>query len=83
MRSATLSTAHELASAQEYTDVLIQPDIGPVEIRDWKAYDPAVEGGYRVTADILAKLDRPLAELRRRATIAERAATPPLIAAME
>ena len=83
MRSATLSTAHELASAQEYTDVLIQPDIGPVEIRDWKAYDPAVEGGYRVTADILAKLERPLAELRRRPTIAERAAAAPLIGAAE
>ena len=72
MRSATLSTAHELAAAREYTDVLIQPDMGPVEIRDWKAYDPAVEGGYRAAADIIAKLDKPLAELRRRPTLAER-----------
>ncbi len=74
IRSATISTAHEMAAAREYTDVLILPDIGPVEIRDWKAFDPAVDAGYRAAKEALAKLDRPATELRRRLTLAERKA---------
>jgi len=66
MRSATIMTAHEFSAAREYADVLISPDVGAVEIRDWKAYGPAVEAGYRATAEILSKLDRPVTELRRR-----------------
>lgn len=72
IRSATISTAHESAEAREYTDALILPEIGPVEIRDWKAYDPAVDAGYRATVEMLEKLDRPLVELRRRPTLAEK-----------
>ena len=64
MRSATIMTAHEFATAREFTDVLISPEIGPIEIRDWKAYDPAVEAGYRATAEALAKLPRPVSQLR-------------------
>jgi NTE family protein len=79
MRSATISTAHEQAAARAYTDVLISPDIGPVEIRDWKAYDPAVEAGYRAMMDALSKLGKPVAELRRRRTMAERRASDALM----
>ena len=77
MRSATITTAHEMTAAREHTDVLIIPDIGPVEIRDWKAYEPAVEAGYRAGVAALAALDRPLTELRRRPTRAERQAAAP------
>ena len=80
MRSATISTAHEQAAARAYTDLLISPDIGPVEIRDWKAYDPAVDAGYRAMSDALAKLDKPVTELRRRPTLAERRASDALMA---
>ena len=72
MRTATVSTSHEQASARDYVDVFIAPDIGPVEIRDWKAYEPAVEAGYRSAIEALSKLDRPITELRRRPTLAER-----------
>ena len=74
IRSATISTAHEMAAAREQTDVLILPDIGPVEIRDWKAYEPAVEAGYRAAVAALEGLERPLPELRRRRSLAERRA---------
>jgi NTE family protein len=79
MRTATVSTSHEQANSHDFADIVIAPDLGPVEIRDWKAYDPAVDAGYRSTMDALAKLDRPITELRRRATRAERKARAPLI----
>ena len=71
IRSATISTAHEQAAAREYADLIIVPDIGPVEIRDWKAYEPAVDAGYQAAVSALSKLERPLTELRRRPTLAE------------
>ena len=79
MRAATISTNHEQAAARAFTDILIAPDIGPVEIQDWKAYDPAVEAGYRATKEALAKLDKPVTELRRRPTLAERRASDALM----
>ncbi len=72
MRTATISTSHEQAAAKDYVDVFIAPDIGPIEIRDWKAYEPAVEAGYRSAMEALAKLERPITELRRRATLEDR-----------
>ncbi|MBW8882777.1 MAG: cyclic nucleotide-binding protein, partial [Asticcacaulis sp.] len=36
-----------------------------VEIRDWKAYDLAVENGYQTTVATLAQLDSPVATLRK------------------
>jgi NTE family protein len=79
MRTATVSTSHEQANSHDFADIVIAPELGPVEIRDWKAYEPAVDAGYRSTMDALAKLDRPVTELRRRATRAERKAAAPLI----
>ena len=72
MRTATVSTAHEQAAARDYVDVFIAPDLGRIEIRDWKAYEPAVEAGYRATMEALSKLDNPITLLRRRQTLAER-----------
>lgn len=66
MRAATVSTGRDLAAAREATDVLITPDVTGVEIRDWSAYDPAVEAGYAATLEALDKLSRPVSELRRR-----------------
>lgn len=66
MRAATVSTGRDLAAAREATDVLITPDLTGVEIRDWSAYEPAVEAGYRATIEALDKLSQPVTELRRR-----------------
>ncbi|WGU38824.1 patatin-like phospholipase family protein [Phenylobacterium sp. NIBR 498073] len=67
MRAATVSSGRDLAAAREATDVLITPDLTGVEIRDWSAFEPAVEAGYRATIEALDKLPRPVTELRRRA----------------
>ena len=66
MRAATVSTGRDLAAAREATDVLVTPDVGAVEIRDWSAYEPAVAAGYAATLEALDRLDRPVTELRRR-----------------
>ena len=75
MRAATVSTGRDLAAAREATDVLVTPDLTGVEIRDWSAFEPAVEAGYRATMDVLDKLDRPVTELRRRPSRHEAALT--------
>lgn len=79
MRTATISTSHEQAASHDYADIVVAPELGPVEIRDWKAYGPAVEAGYRSMMEALAKLDKPLTELKRRTTLAERRELTPLL----
>lgn len=74
MRTATVSTGRDLAAAREATDVLIQPDVSKIEIRDWGAYDEAVEAGYRATLASLDKMTRPIPELRRRLSQREQTA---------
>jgi len=69
MRAATVSTSRDVAAAREATDLLVLPDVGKVEIRDFSAYDPAVAEGYRATIEALDKLTRPVQALRRRLSI--------------
>lgn len=75
MRTATVSTGRDLAAAREATDVLIQPDVSGIEIRDWRAYDAAVEAGYHATLGVLDRFTRPIPELRRRVSLRELAAS--------
>lgn len=74
MRTATVSTGRDLAAAREATDVLVQPDVSGIEIRNWEAYDAAVEAGYRATIAALDKLVKPVTQLRRRPSLREQAA---------
>ncbi len=78
MRAATVSSGRDLAAAREATDVLVTPDLTGVEIRDWSAYEPAVEVGYRATLEALDKLGKPVTELRRRASRHPSAKSPPV-----
>lgn len=55
MRSATLS--YNPIASRELVDVLILPELKDVELRDWKAYDVAVEAGYIAAKEALAKTD--------------------------
>ncbi len=71
MRAATVSTGRDMAASREATDLLITPSVEGVEIRNWRAFEPAVESGYRATKEALAQLKRPITDLRRRVPIAE------------
>ncbi len=67
MRSATLTTDAELEVSRGATDVLVQPKPEGTEIRDWKSYEPTVLVGYHATQEALAKVEGPVAAMRRRA----------------
>jgi NTE family protein len=79
MRAATVTTGRDLAASREATDVLITPKLEGIDIRDWRAYDPAVEAGYAATISALDALERPVQELRRRASRWEQARTAPVV----
>ncbi|MNR35343.1 hypothetical protein D3C85_1531820 [compost metagenome] len=51
--------------ARADTDLLILPRPEGVDIRDWKAYDPAVASGYAATQAALATLKCPVEHLHR------------------
>lgn len=66
MRSATITTAADLAESRRATDLLVIPKPDGVEIRDWKAYPQAVQTGFETMQEALAQLDGPVTTLRRR-----------------
>ena len=51
MRSATANVPN-LLMLQDI-DLLIAPQLEGIELRDWKAFDQAVEAGYRATTRAL------------------------------
>jgi NTE family protein len=66
LRSATVTATRDVIAARGAADVFVAPQLDGVEIRDWRAYAPAVEAGYAATAAALARLDCPATELRAR-----------------
>ena len=75
MRSATIRGRADMLQARQNADLLIAPELEGIEIRNWKAYDPAVDAGYVAAVQALDSLDAPLTQLRakrrRQAEIAE------------
>ncbi|WEK58674.1 MAG: patatin-like phospholipase family protein [Candidatus Brevundimonas phytovorans] len=65
MRAATLTTEAELKQARADTDLLILPRPEGVDIRDWKAYEPAVASGYAAAQAALTTLTCPVEHLHR------------------
>lgn len=69
MRAATLTTDAEIERSRTVSDILVQPTPDGVDIRDWKAYGPAVDAGYRAMKAELEALDGPVTGLRRRRSV--------------
>lgn len=76
MRSATLSTDAEMEQARAQADVLVLPDPGGADIRDWKVYDQPVAAGYDAMRAALADLPCPIEQLRNCPEIDLRAEAP-------
>lgn len=79
MRAATVTSGRDLAASREASDVLITPKLEGVDIRNWRAYEPAVEAGYAATCAVLDALKRPVTELRRRRSRWQTAQTTPVV----
>jgi NTE family protein len=56
MRAATVGTAAAAAATRQALDVAIAPQVEGVELRDWKAYEPAVAAGYRAALAVADQL---------------------------
>jgi NTE family protein len=63
-RAGMVNSAAVTAAHREETDLLLQPPLETVDMLDWKAFDRAIEAGYRYT---LARLEAlPKGELGHR-----------------
>jgi NTE family protein len=74
MRAATVSTGRDLTASREASDVLITPKLDKIDIRDWRAFEPAVAAGRTAAGLALDTLGKPVTELRRRPSLADLAA---------
>jgi NTE family protein len=82
LRAATVSTGREISASREASDVLVLPDIDNIKIQDWKAFDPCVAAGHEAMAEALAKLTKPVTDLRRRQSLLDPPDQPPVLAGM-
>jgi len=71
LRAATISSGQDAIASREATDLLVLPKMEHVEIRDWEAFDAAVQAGQTGMAEALTGLGRPLTELRRRESLSD------------
>lgn len=58
MRSATIR--NDPTSGRNLADLMVLPDLPGIELRDWTAYDAAVEAGYLVAKAALESSEIPL-----------------------
>jgi NTE family protein len=57
LRSALAPAARAMGDPGMLATVLIKPDVHGVELRDWRAFDEAVESGYRAAMDSAKALE--------------------------
>lgn len=65
MRSGTVSGESEIQRQVRIADLVVQPPLGDIDIRDWLAFDQAVTTGYEHTAAVLSEHGAALARPRR------------------
>ena len=61
-RASMINSAANTAAVREYSDLLLQPVLSDIELLNWKAFDRAVDAGYRYAA---AHLEQGLSALYR------------------
>lgn len=64
MRAATVGAGPDLARSRAACDLYVMPAVEAIEIRNWRAYDRAVEAGDAAMTAALAQLNAPVTELR-------------------
>ncbi len=63
MRSATVSVNPN--EGRDLADVLVVPDLGEIDLRDWEDYDRSVEAGYEAAQHAINRASGPVARLLR------------------
>ncbi len=53
-RCGMINSAANTAAGREYSDVLLQPPLGNLDLLNWKAFDKTIETGYRYAIEKLA-----------------------------
>ncbi|MGD2134171.1 MAG: patatin-like phospholipase family protein, partial [Maricaulaceae bacterium] len=53
MRAATVNT--DISQGRESVDVLVAPELGEIDIRDWKTFDETIDTGYQAAKAALAE----------------------------
>jgi NTE family protein len=66
IRSATVGVMGEEVLRTRIADLLIAPELAGIDMRDWRAYDAAVEQGYGEAVEALKELGGGPERLRRR-----------------
>ena len=53
IRAGTVSGEEQNRRQASLADLVIEPPLGDIDIRDWKAFDQAIDTGYRFTSELL------------------------------
>ncbi|MDH3741856.1 MAG: patatin-like phospholipase family protein [Hyphomicrobiales bacterium] len=69
MRAGTVSGEQQTRQQASDADLVIEPPLGNIEIRDWKAFNQAIDIGYEHTARVLSECSSKLHQRRRIAVI--------------
>ncbi|HEY5209942.1 MAG TPA: patatin-like phospholipase family protein [Stellaceae bacterium] len=57
LRAGTIASEAQTQISRENVDLLIEPALDQIGMRDWKSFDRAIEAGYRHAAQMLANTD--------------------------
>jgi NTE family protein len=67
LRAGSMSTNRVTAANREQSSILLTPDLEGIDMLDWKAFDRAIEAGYRGTIERIDEItDAVLLERRQR-----------------
>lgn len=69
MRAGTVSSDAEIEKQADNADLVVEPPLGDIDIRDWRAFERTVTIGYEHTAELLAHSLHALRRLRRPAAL--------------
>ena len=69
MRAGTVTSEQQNQQQAADADLVVSPALGNIEIRDWKAFDAAVEIGYKYGREALAQHGHKLRQRRRVAIV--------------
>ncbi len=59
VRAGTVNSATKAVTGRGLVDLLLEPPLEAIDMLDWRAFDRAVEAGYRYTMETLDKMEKP------------------------